>query len=825
MRILRLHLRGFGGLTGTFEFDQPLTLVTGPNEAGKSTLHQALRVALCGLELPARGRRPRETGEVLRHFRPWQGGPFALDIELELAGRRLRIARDLDQADRVEVIDLDQGRDCTDEFRRGRGVDVATPLGMGRDSLLSVTTVAQTQLLDLDAAALQEDLQRAAATSSTEMTARAAIERLQGYRVQVVGGARTRVRPLDQAREAIDAVTGELEAARTARTSLSDERGEERRLERALAQAEALASQAEVSWHRAELTSLDADLRRVSEIDGQLRELPDLELPPDPEAVRAATAGAAELGEQLRTARQAVGRLTPADPRLVQLAPTTSAAELMELAGTLEQPIPPLPAQRGHHAGLEYVDRREVERSRVVADVFAVVGGVAGLLLFALAILAPAGHPRVGFFFGGIAVLVVTLVAFLALQRRLRGLLATGGFASVSELRRAVAAAEEAGADPEMAAAVEAQQGAVAGRERARARLDALSAPREPAQVRALAASLPAAQAQLEELSVWAAAVTRIEADVTDRAGRAGLPARDPADVVVGLVQLGRALEAAETAAGRRRELLAQREERLHGREPAQLAGRAEELRRNLRQAVDAPEAAGEVSAQEARARFDARRGEVEAVRRQLLPLTARLRERAAGEQDVAALEERLAALVAEAGELEAVGAAVDLAIAELERAEELIHRTLAPKLAATLAEWLPRITQGRYERATVDPQTLAIRLAGPAAPRLVPLGDLSQGTQEQVYLCLRMALARLLSPRGEPLPLLFDDPFVNADDHRCSALLEAIRELAGATQVVIFSHERRVADWAAARKVATVTLAAGLGTPITSPLPSTTGG
>ncbi|HVA21030.1 MAG TPA: AAA family ATPase [Candidatus Micrarchaeia archaeon] len=825
MRILRLNLRGFGGLTGIFEFDQPFTLVAGPNEAGKSTLHQALRVALCGLELPARGRRPRETGEVLRHFRPWKGGPFGLDLDLELGGRPVRIERDLDHADRVRVLDLDRGLEITDQFRRGRGVDVAAALGMGRESFLAVTTVAQSQLLDLDAAVLQEDLQRAAATSGSEMTARAAIDRLQAYRVEEVGGPRTHKRPLDTVREQIDELERELVAARAARAALGDELTEERRLEAQLAEAASRGAQAEAGWHRAELGELDADLRRVSEIDGRLQALPVLELPPDPDAIREAAAGAAELAEQLRTARESVTRLTPADPRLVALAPVTSATELMELATTLERPVPPLPAQRSHHAGLEYVDRREVERVRVVADVLAVAGGVAGLLLFVLALVAPAGHPRVAFFFGGIIVLAVTAVVFLGLQRRLRGLLATGGFSSVAELRRAQGAGDAGATDPEVTLAVEAQRAIVAARSRARERLDALRAPRDPGQVRGLAAALPATQAQLEELTVWTKAAARIEAEALDRARRADLPGRDPSALLSGLVQLGRALEAAEAAAARRRELAGQREERLHGREPEQLAARAEELRRGLRPAegTGPSEAPIEVSAQQARARFDAVRTEVEEVRRRLLPLTARLRERAAGEQDLAQLEERRADLIAEAGELEAVGASIDLALAELERAEELIHRTLAPKLAATLADWLARVTGARYERAAVDPQTLAIRLAGPAAPTLVALTDLSQGTQEQVYLCLRMALARLLSPKQESLPLVFDDPFVNTDDRRCAALLDAIRELAGATQIVVFSHERRVADWAAAHEVNTVQLTPWLAAPSGEAAPAAT--
>ena len=49
MRIERLDVGAFGALANrSFEFAPGLTLVHGANEAGKSTLHQALYFALCG---------------------------------------------------------------------------------------------------------------------------------------------------------------------------------------------------------------------------------------------------------------------------------------------------------------------------------------------------------------------------------------------------------------------------------------------------------------------------------------------------------------------------------------------------------------------------------------------------------------------------------------------------------------------------------------------------------------------------------------------------------------------------------------------------------
>jgi uncharacterized protein YhaN len=70
------------------------------------------------------------------------------------------------------------------------------------------------------------------------------------------------------------------------------------------------------------------------------------------------------------------------------------------------------------------------------------------------------------------------------------------------------------------------------------------------------------------------------------------------------------------------------------------------------------------------------------------------------------------------------------------------------------------------------------------------------------------MVLAQALSPKGEQLPLIFDDPSVNSDDHRCMALLDTLLELSETSQVVIFSHERRVAEWAGRKGVPVLSLA-----------------
>jgi hypothetical protein len=131
-----------------------------------------------------------------------------------------------------------------------------------------------------------------------------------------------------------------------------------------------------------------------------------------------------------------------------------------------------------------------------------------------------------------------------------------------------------------------------------------------------------------------------------------------------------------------------------------------------------------------------------------------------------------------------------------LTRAQERVHRDIAPMLAATLAEWLPRITNGRYVDATVDPATLQVRVCGP--DRLFRKAELlSHGTAEQIYLLLRTALTTHLTSGHDTCPLLLDDVTVQADSVRTREILDLLHSLSKDRQVILFSQEPLVADWA----------------------------
>ena len=114
----------------------------------------------------------------------------------------------------------------------------------------------------------------------------------------------------------------------------------------------------------------------------------------------------------------------------------------------------------------------------------------------------------------------------------------------------------------------------------------------------------------------------------------------------------------------------------------------------------------------------------------------------------------------------------------------------------------LARLTRGSFSGFTIeydekDAPLLAAQRADTGAP--VPVSGLSEGTRDQLWLALRLAAIERHAAASEPLPFVGDDVFVNFDDERTIAGLEALADLGARCQVLLFTHHRHVLDLATA--------------------------
>jgi DNA repair exonuclease SbcCD ATPase subunit len=220
----------------------------------------------------------------------------------------------------------------------------------------------------------------------------------------------------------------------------------------------------------------------------------------------------------------------------------------------------------------------------------------------------------------------------------------------------------------------------------------------------------------------------------------------------------------------------------------------ASELRRQAGPAAGELDPSGEPEARCAAAEEAAQRS-----RREADTLAGRVRERRSRLPDVPAAEETVLAAREELERVRVLDRTLSLVAGFLGRAQERVHRDIAPRLADVVRRSLPRITGGRYVDAVVDPATLGILVCG-ADGRRRDARRLSHGTAEQVYLLLRLALAEHLTGPGESCPLLLDDVTVQSDARRTAAMLDLLHEASGRHQVILFTQEPAVAEWGRAR-------------------------
>jgi hypothetical protein len=101
-------------------------------------------------------------------------------------------------------------------------------------------------------------------------------------------------------------------------------------------------------------------------------------------------------------------------------------------------------------------------------------------------------------------------------------------------------------------------------------------------------------------------------------------------------------------------------------------------------------------------------------------------------------------------------------------------------------------VTGRAARRIRIDPD-LGISLLDEGAS----FGDerLSQGARDQLAFCLRLAVADLVA--GEiVVPMILDDPFVHSDAERLERIREALEAAAQERQILLLTHDVRLAGW-----------------------------
>ena len=771
MRFSRIHARAFGPMKNQcLEFEKGLNIVHGPNESGKSSWHAAITVGLCGLRRGAGRTKAEHEFEV--RYRPWDGGdddPWFVQASVMLDdGRLIEIDRDLDNrktdARRADL----GGRAFTDLPMHDGSPDGSMLLGLDRETFPMTAAVRQASIVsDLDEPdALQQHLARAAAGGAGG-TAAGALEKLDEYKRDHVGlDRKNSTKPLRAAKNAVSEDEANLEAAERAHreyldlvSALQQQRREVKRLTSEKARVQA---QRDFCTTKQESDRLDAAIGKVEVWEERF------------------SAGNPSRGElpELTELALALGSLESLpQPEPTHLPPVDALeAQLGELASSGSLPCPELEEVQQCVSPLRGVGVAEVERRAVPAASVAVgaVGLVAAILLGA----------SVGLSYG-IALALVVFAASWALRRRVRS--STSRAARVPNEAKAAARRQldewQLPEDP-VAAVAEASrriqalvaQGRLEDDLRQRREFDAREAQRSQ--------SHESAWTRLRSLAS-AHGVSGSDQDVLRRVQKV---LKNHAEV-----QEQRDEDVEEW--GRFQEALEGRTPQHWRDEAAAARGTLDDLRRRLAgDGVELPDAGvGADQLNEEVRRLDEL---LQDARGKAKTAEGRLKQVDQGSVDVASAEACLSQAYTQLERVERLAATLDTTRDFLKEAAENAHQLLAPKLGTEMTRWIPQVTSGRYKEVQVDPGDLSVTLVTASDDRR-DARLVSRGTTEQAYLVLRLVLAQVLSTGHETCPVLLDDPTVHADADRKQEVLDYLLAASKEHQVIVFSQEQEVLDWA----------------------------
>ena len=158
----------------------------------------------------------------------------------------------------------------------------------------------------------------------------------------------------------------------------------------------------------------------------------------------------------------------------------------------------------------------------------------------------------------------------------------------------------------------------------------------------------------------------------------------------------------------------------------------------------------------------------------------------ATGQEEL--LQRRLEQLNARIDRLTETYAALELAQETLAAATAQLQRRFAPRIASEAQKILQRMTGGRYDRLTID-QDLSLNAGTQEETVLRNAQRRSEGTVDQIYLALRLAVSKELTPNA---PLVLDDALVRFDDVRHAAAMEILKEEALDRQIILFTCQSR---------------------------------
>lgn len=836
MKLEHLHIAGFGRLSGVdIGFGEGLTVIAGPNEAGKSTIVECLLRLLFGFP-------ESQFNKERKRFEPWNGNvPYAAALRYRLDdGRVFEVERDFAKADvPTRTFEADTRRPVAALSGNKTTSPGEVALGVSRDVYRAAAVVRAGDFAEGTNGATDALADRLAAVvgAAGEASAAKAVERLKKAHADV--GSSGPNTPLGKATRDADEAQDELRRVRENRTGFADN---VRRHAQLTEQVSALASQRASCTAALAAARLQSVRSRIADAEVAQRALDDAQagrntvVSASP-AMLSSRADIESAAEALRIAQatsdNAAARADAGAGKrdTIQRDVDGASAALLEKRASVARLDEVIAAHEAAAAGRPAISTETLAEMEREADAADAAEARARRLETEAAIARQRSRPAMFSVLAAVIASVAFAIAWFPSHLAVFGWLAFGagalavaaGTAYVRAARRrnqTIARAEAAASEAteENARAVLALGArcrrlgcanvpAVRAARTAQAELDRVRAER--------AAAADAATHLTEKRDAIAQRLSDVNAVDVDRTAALAKVAHFSA-------ALDALLDAVDAPPGSIDERLAAYRRLLDaGKDALQAEATIANARTALEKALkgsslEALQAEATRHAAVAASGADpgdfAARSEVD-LERESKHLDIELRDaeralddaqgRIAGFDELhpvpaAELEERAAAAIENRDRLRAVRKAAEIAWTTIEAVKDVLYRDFTPVLNDAISKSAAAMTGGRYAQAWVDQKDLIVRVRVPETGGSQDAEALSTGTIEQFQFALRSALAAALGS-GERVPILYDDALAHADDERLKAALEHAAALAAGGDQIVFFTQRGVVEELAA--------------------------
>ena len=170
----------------------------------------------------------------------------------------------------------------------------------------------------------------------------------------------------------------------------------------------------------------------------------------------------------------------------------------------------------------------------------------------------------------------------------------------------------------------------------------------------------------------------------------------------------------------------------------------------------------------------------------------AQLRGRMEQLPDEEQLQRRMAQARRRLAELERTALAIGYAQNALDTAMQELQRRFAPDITHRAGYFLSCLTGGVYNKISIG-EDLSVLAARDSETTLRSPSWRSEGTGDQMYLALRLAVWDILSPES---PLILDDALVRFDQTRMERAMDLLAELGEKRQILLFSCQDREKEY-----------------------------